>query len=171
MTATGTSLEVSGRPRLALAGGLLVLAAALTLALVRAVNPSGLPVSDLAVNASTPVGQPVYVGMFYADAEFGRTLDLSGVKVHTTSNTDVSVTPLLCRGGTVGVTTEPESFCAALTNPEGETFSAGDSILVQITSDVPALAVIDRVRLGFREGFQWGTLPAGSPAVVRILAR
>ena len=34
-----------------------------------------------------------------------------------------------------------------------------------------AIAVIDRVRLGFREGIQWGTREAGSTALVNIQAR
>jgi len=171
MSETGTSLELTRRPRLALIGGLVVLALALVLALVRASSPGDLPTTDVSVTASTPVDQPVYIGVFTASADFGRTLDLSGVKVHTTSNTDVSVTPLLCREGAVGVTTDPEPFCSALVNPEGETFTAGDSIVLQVTSDEPALAVVDRVRLGFREGLQWGTLPAGHGAIVRVLAR
>ncbi|MGA8257049.1 MAG: hypothetical protein WB767_10790 [Nocardioides sp.] len=171
MSTTGTNLELIRRPRVALLGGVVVLTGALILLLVRTAHPGELPVSDRTVNASTPISQPVYVGVFSAGAEFARTLDLSGVKVHTTSNTEVSVTPLLCKAGTVGVTTDPDAFCAELVNPEGQAFTSGDSIVLQVTSDEAAIAVIDRVRLGFREGFQWGTLPAGQSAIVRVLAR
>ena len=132
-------------------------------------HPEALPTDDRVVNASTPVDEPVYVGVARGIA--GRTLHLSGVKVHATSNTDVSVTPLLCRGGRIEATTDPAAFCTELVNPEGEPFGADDSIVLQLTSDQPAVAVIDPVRLGFRESFQWGTLPTGSGAVVRVLAR
>ena len=43
--------------------------------------------------------------------------------------------------------------------------------MLEVSSDETAIAVIDRVRLGFREGLQWGTLEAGSPALVNIQAR
>ncbi len=123
MSITGTSLELTRRPRLAWSVDSSSSCLAIVLALVRSANPE--PTCRrpaVIVNASTPVDQPIYVGVFTAGSDFDRTLDLSGVKVHTTSNTDVSVTPLLCRGGTVGVTTDPESFCADLVNPEGAAF-------------------------------------------------
>ena len=101
----------------------------------------------------------------------GRTLHLSGVKIHTTSNTDVSVTPLLCRDGRIEATTDPAAFCADLVNPEGQAFGPTDSIVLQVLSAVPAVAVIDPVRLGFRENLQWGTFPTGAGAVVQVLAR
>lgn len=132
-------------------------------------HPDALPTDDRVVSASTPVDEPVYVGV--ARGVQDRTLHLSGVKVHATSNTDVSITPLLCRGGRIEATTDPAAFCTDLVNPEGEAFGVDDSIVLQLTSDQPAVAVIDRVRLGFREGLQWGTAPTGSSAVVRVLAR
>jgi hypothetical protein len=134
-------------------------------------NPRDLPISEETVNATTTVGQPVYIGVFAPAADFDRTLTLSGVKIRTTSNTQVDVVPLLCRGGTVGVTSEPDSFCPTLVNPEGQSLGAGDAIVLEVTGDVAAIAVIDRVRLGFREGLQWGTEPAGLGAIVRVLGR
>jgi len=134
-------------------------------------SPGGLPTSTAAINASTTAGRSVYIGVFAAGSEFDRTLHLSGVKVHTTANTEVDVVPHLCRGGSLAVTTEPGAFCDDLVNPEGETFEAGDSIVLEVSSDLTAIAVIDRVRLGFREGLQWGTREAGAPAIVRVQAR
>ena len=167
------TLEVRPRrPRTLLAAGTGVLVVALGLGWWQATDPSTLPTSDEVVNATTPVGAPVYLGVVAADASFGRTLHLSGVKVHATSNTGrLSIAPLLCRGGQVGVTTEPELFCVDLVNPEGQAFGGGDSIVLQVVSDQPGVAVIDPVRLGFRENLTWGTLPAGSGAVVTVIAR
>jgi hypothetical protein len=134
-------------------------------------SPSALPTSNATVNASTVAGRPVYLGVFAATDEFARTLHLSGVKVRTTANTQVEVVPYLCRDGSLAVTTDPDAFCGELVNPEGETFAPGDSIVLEVTGDETAIAVIDRVRLGFREGIQWGTREAGSPALVTIQAR
>jgi hypothetical protein len=164
-------LQVEPRPRWRLAVWALVAAAVLAVTVWYVNSPTELPTSDRTISASTPVDQPVYVGVFAPGADFGRTLHLSGVKVHTTSNTEVSVVPLLCRGGTIGVTTDPESFCEELVNPEGESFTAGDDIVLEINSSEAAIAVIDRVRLGYRDGLQWGTHEAGSGSVVRILSR
>jgi len=134
-------------------------------------NPRSLPTSSRTVNAATIAGQPVYVGVFVPGPDFDRTLHLSGVKVHTTANTQVEVVPLLCRGGSVAVTSEPEPFCEELVNPEDQTFGAGDSIVLEVTADEDAIAVIDPVRLGFREGLQWGTERAGAGAIVTVRDR
>ncbi len=134
-------------------------------------TPSSLPISNSKVNATSVAGQPVYLGVFAATDDFERILHLSGVKVHITANTQVDVVPHLCRNGSISVTTEPEAFCGELINPEGQTFGPGDSIVLEVSSDETAIAVIDRVRLGFREGLQWGTREAGSSAIVSIAAR
>ena len=164
-------LQVERRPRWRWAVWALVAAAVLAVTVWYVNSPESLPTSDEMISASTPVDQPVYIGVFSPESDFGRTLHLSGVKVHTTSNTAVTVVPLLCRGGAVGVTSDPDAFCDELVNPEGQTFGAGDDIVLEVTSSVAAIAVIDRVRLGYREGLQWGTHEAGAGAVVRILAR
>ena len=162
-------VEVRRRARLLLAGGVVLLVVAASLAWWQSAEPEALPVSDDVVAASTKVDSPVYVGVFTADAGFDRTLHLSGVKVRATSNTDVSLTPLLCRGGNVGVTTDPRAFCTELVDPEGQTLRAGDGIVLQVVHDEPAVAVIEQVRLAFRENLRWATSAAGSSAVVRIL--
>jgi hypothetical protein len=133
-------------------------------------HPSDLPTSGRTVHATTPTGQPVYVGVFAATGGFDRTLRLSGVKVHTTSTTDVEVVPLLCRGGTIGVTSDPATFCTELVNPEGQSFGPGDDIILEITGDAAGVAAVDSVRLGYREGIQAATQDAGVPVVVNILA-
>lgn len=168
---TPTPLQVRRRPRAGLVVRVLLGAVALTFMVWFTTSPATLPVTATQVSASTPVDTPVYFGVFTPGSDFDRALHLSGVKVHTTANTEVSVTPLLCTGGTVGVTTEPERFCTELVNPEGRTLREGDAIVLEVVSDLAAIAVIDRVRLGFRDGLQWGTLEAGAGAIVRVLGR
>ena len=118
------------------------------------------------------VDTPLYVGMFAAADDFDRTLRISGVKVHTTTSAELSVTPLLCRRGTVGVTTRPEQFCADLVDPEGERLVGGDSIVLKIESAEAAVAVIEQVRIAYREDIRWDTQPAGADkAIVTIAGR
>ncbi|WP_408895967.1 hypothetical protein ACJ5H2_13715 [Nocardioides sp. R1-1] len=137
-----------------------------------ATTPEDLPVTEKVLNANGVVGTPLYVGMFAVPSDFGRTLRVAGVKVHTTSDVELEVTPLLCRRGTVGVTTEPDQFCADLVDPEGERLVAGDSIVVRVESETAALAVVDRVRIAYREDIRWDTQPAGNQqAIVTIAGR
>ncbi|TQK71799.1 hypothetical protein FBY23_3599 [Nocardioides sp. SLBN-35] len=154
--------------------------AALAVALVLAVawlvwyamTPEDLPTSKKVVNANGVAGTPLYVGMFAAPADLGRTLRISGVRVHTTSDVKLKVTPMLCRRGTIGVTTQPGQFCADLVDPEGERLVGGDSIVVRIEAAEAALAVIDRVRIAYREDIRWDTQPAGNQqAIVTIAGR
>jgi len=166
-----SGLVVAPRRRARLVLGAVIVVVLAVLATWYANSPAALPTSDSPVQATTTTGSAVYLGMFVPDADFDRTLHLSGVKVHTTANTQVEVVPYLCRDGSVSVTTDAEPFCGELIDPEGETFGRGDSIVLEVSGDESAIAVIDAVRLGFREGLQWGTHEAGSAAIVTIQAR
>jgi hypothetical protein len=135
-----------------------------------AMTPEDLPTSDKVVSASGVAGTPLYVGMFTAPDDLGRTLRVSGVKVKATTNTDITITPLLCRRGNVGVTTQPEQFCSDLVNPEGARMVGGDSIVLRIESAEPAVAVIERVRVAFREDIRWDTQPAGHDQAIVTMA-
>lgn len=137
-----------------------------------AMTPEKLPTTDKTITASGVVDTPLYVGMFAASDTFGRTLRISGVKVHATTSVDLSVTPLLCRRGTVGVTTAPEQFCADLVDPEGERLVGGDSIVLKIESAEAAVAVIDQIQIAYREDIRWDTQPAGADkAIITIAGR
>ncbi len=137
-----------------------------------AMTPEKLPTSAKTISADGVVDTPLYVGMFAAADDFDRTLHISGVKVHTTTSAELSVTPLLCRRGTVGVTTRPEQFCADLVDPEGERLVGGDSIVLKIESAEAAVAVIEQVRIAYREDIRWDTQPAGADkAIVTIAGR
>ena len=134
-------------------------------------HPDELPTSDEVVTGSTPVGRPVYLGVFQTGASFDRSLDLSGVKVFAESTVPVTITPHLCRGGSLGVTSEPEPFCTELVGTEGTTVSAGDQVVLEVSGDQAGIVRIERVRLAYRDRLQWATHFAGSPAVVTILSR
>lgn len=135
-----------------------------------ATTPEHLPTSDKTVSASGVAGTPLYIGMFTAPDDFERTVRISGVKVHATTNTEIEVTPVLCRRGTIGVTTKPEQFCSELVDPEGQRFVSGDSIVLKVESAAPAVAVIDRIRIAYREDVRWDTQPAGHAQAILTLA-
>lgn len=150
----------------------LVVAAVLAWFVWYATTPEALPTNDKTTSADGVVGTPLYVGMFSAPDDFGRTLRISGVRVHATTNADMKVTPLLCRRGTVGVTTRPEQFCADLVNPEGARLVGSDSIVLKIESSEPVVAVIDQIRVAYREDVRWDTQPAGTQqAIVTVSGR
>lgn len=132
-------------------------------------HPAELPTSDGVTTASTPAGQPIYLGVFQAGADFDRTLDISGIKVFAVSTVPVTIAPHLCRGGSLGVTSQPELFCSELVGTEGAAMTAGDEVVLEVAGDQPGTVTIDRVRVAYRESLQWATQSAGAPAVVTIL--
>lgn len=176
---TGNGLDEPPLPRISLQSrtGRLLIAAAGVLLLLGwfvwyAMTPEDLPTTGKTVSAPGVVGTPLYVGMFSASEGFDRTLRVSGVKVHATTSADLEITPLLCRRGTVGVTTRPEQFCSELVNPEGQRLVTGDSVVLRLEADAPVVAVVDQVRIAFREDVRWDTKPAGAEqAIVTFSAR
>jgi hypothetical protein len=134
-------------------------------------HPKSLATSDDTVRAETPVGEPVYVGVFGTPAEFDRTLNLSGVRVFATSTADVTIVPHVCHGGSVNVTTTPETFCGEFGPTEGATLQSGDEIVLEVVGEVPGVVDVDRVRIAYRDGMQWATQDAGARSQISILAR
>lgn len=165
-------LQVRGRShrvvRLVWVTGLVVAASVVGYA---ATHPDELSTSEVVRTASTPVGEPVYLGVFQADADFGRTLDVNGIKVFAVSTVPVTITPHLCRGGSLGVTSEPELFCSELVGTEGVTMTAGDGLVLEVSGEQPGVVDIERIRVAYRDDLQWATQFAGSPAVVTIIGR
>ena len=168
----GPGLQVAPRPRVALVGWAVGLLLAVAIAAWVTTHPAALPTSTTRIQASTPVGQPVFVGVFTAPADSDRTLHLSGVKVFAISTVaGVEFTPHLCRGGSVAVTADPEPFCRDMDGTEGTTMGAGDEIVLEVSAPGPGAVEIDRVRLAYRDGVQWATQEAGSPALVTLIPR
>lgn len=131
-------------------------------------HPSALAVREGHVTAVTTPGRAVYVGMV-SGAEVDRTLRLGGVHVRTEATVPVEVVPLLCRGGSLSVTSDAEPFCADLVDPTGQQLRPGDSLVIRVTGQEAGAAYVGRVSLAFRSGLQVGTQPAGTRAVVAIV--
>jgi hypothetical protein len=134
-------------------------------------HPKGLATSGTRIQAETPVEQPVYVGVFSTPADFDRTLHVSGVRVFATSTTEVTIVPHICHGGSLSVTTAPDTFCRSFGPTENATLQAGDAIVLEVSGDAPGVVEIDRVRVAYRDSLQWATQDAGAPSQVSILAR
>ena len=134
-------------------------------------HPKALDTSTALVRAQTPAGDPVYVGVFTAPEDFDRNLHVSGVRVFAASTAQVTITPHVCHGGSLSVTTTPTSFCRELGPTEDASFEAGDAIVLEVLGDAPGVVEIDRVRIAYRDGLQWASQDAGAPSQVSILAR
>jgi hypothetical protein len=134
-------------------------------------HPEALATTDTTVRAETPVGEPVFVGVFATPADFDRSLNVAGVHVFASATADITIVPHVCHGGSVNVTTTPESFCGELGPTEDATLESGDAIVLEIVGDVPTVVEIDRVRIAYRDGLQWATQDAGARSQVSILAR
>jgi hypothetical protein len=134
-------------------------------------HPDDLPTSQKRVMASTPVAEPVFIGVFDTSADFDRSLHVSGVRVFATSTVDVTIIPHVCHGGSINVTTTPKTFCAELGPTEDVALDEGDEVVLEVVGDAPGVVDIDRVRIAYRDGLQWATQDAGAPAQVTILPR
>lgn len=124
-------------------------------------TPPALSTTDRQVAGASVAGTPVYVGMYTPPSGFDRSIRVTGVKVDARASAEVDITPLLCRGGAVGVTTMPGQFCSELINPQGEDFDASDSLVLEVAATDAAQVEIDRIRVGFHQGLRAATSPAG----------
>jgi hypothetical protein len=147
----------------------MVLVALATSAGYYVTNPPPLTVRDSPVTATVPSGQPVYLGVYVPDKDAGRTLDVRGVQVDVTSTREIAVQPLVCVGGSVDVTTAPDTTCTDIVDPAGADLGPGDDLMLQVTGSGSTVAVVEPVTISFVEGVRRGTHQAGSPARVRVL--
>ena len=61
--------------------------------------------------------------MFAVGDDFDRTIRISEISVDVSPDDDVEVTPLICRGGSLSFTTDADSFCPELDEPDDAEFS------------------------------------------------
>jgi hypothetical protein len=111
----------------------------------------------------------VYVGIYDPAADDDRTLHISDVAID--AHGEVTVAVLACKGGTVSLTTEPETFCTSLVEAEGATLEPGDGLVLEILEDEPGEATIDPVELSYRDGLRWGTQPVGPTVEATFVSR
>lgn len=124
-------------------------------------TPAELGTSGRTASGSTVVDRTLYIGMYAVPDEFDRDIRLSGVKVSARADVAFEIEPLLCRGASVGITSEPQRFCDELVNPEGQHLTAGDSVVLSVSAQEPGVVRIDRIRIGFHEDLRSDTQEAG----------
>lgn len=124
-------------------------------------TPPDLGTSSRTATGSTVVDRTLYVGMYAMPEDSDRDIRISGIKVSARSTVDLDIEPLLCRGASVGITSEPMRFCDELVNPEGQNLEAGDSVVLSVSAQEPGVARIDRIRIGFHEDLRSDTQEAG----------
>lgn len=130
-------------------------------------TPEDLPVNGRTADAAGVAGTPLYVGVFTMP-DGDRTIDVSEISVPVEGDDAASVVvePLVCRGGSIGVTTVAEDFCDDVEEGvEGE-LGSGDSIVLRLAAEEPATATVGRIELSFRDGIRWGTKEAGIAGIV-----
>lgn len=168
-TADSSALEVRRARGSRIAVGLLGAAALLGLAGWFVTHPPAPSTSGPDLRAGVPVGRSVYLGVYTPQSGGGRTLHLSRVEVGSTG--DASIEALVCRGGALGVTTAPDSFCRRLVPARGTALGPEDQLVLRVTSDSEGSVRVSRPRLTYRDGVRWGTSEAGHRATVTFLAR
>jgi hypothetical protein len=124
-------------------------------------TPDGLPTSTQTSVGTGVVDQEIYVGMFVVGDDFDRTLRISEISVDVSPDDDVEVRAMVCKGGSLSVTTDVDSFCPELDEPDGADFADGDSVVLAVTASAPAEVEIGRIEISFRDGIRWGTKEAG----------
>ena len=115
-------------------------------------HPAGLG-SGAAVRATSKVGTPVYVAALAGSPD--RAVDIRSVEAEVGGDADVRA--LVCRGGSARSTADARAFCAGLEPAEGAEVTAADSLLLRITPTGPGTVRVDRLRVDFRDGLQWGS--------------
>jgi len=133
-------------------------------------NPADLRTLDSTVTVSAKPGRPVYVGVLGPDSPGGeRSVHLRSVGFAMKHGADVEV--LICHGGSIGTTTDPELFCDSLGKADGETLElgSGDQLVVRVTADETGTIELGRLEVAFRDGLQWAAQEVGPKVVVDVV--
>lgn len=134
-------------------------------------TPDALPTSTRTVSDSGAVGQEVYVGMFAVGDDFDRTVHISKVDVDVSPGDGVEVEPLICRNGSISITTDAAASCEDLVTAEDADFSDDDSIILSVTASKPGTVEIGRLEVSFSDGLKRGTDPAGIAGATLVFAQ
>ncbi len=136
-----------------------------------ATHPAPLATTSEIVEVSTPVGIPIYVQVYAATETETRTLHVSDVDIETVGPGAVAIAPLVCKQGSLSITTAPQAFCSDLVPATDVQLTPGDQLVLQITGEGAGDVLLSHARVTFRTGAQWGAQPAGRAVLVSVLPR
>jgi hypothetical protein len=138
-------------------------------------HPAALPSGQPPVTTSTPITVPLYLGVLGPHVDGGtRTLHLSDVTVPIAEDPGSGVVEaLICRGGSIAQTTDPQAFCSELESAKGNTIvlGAGDQLVISVESHTAGTLRVDPLIVTYREGLQFATQPTGPRITVTIIGR
>lgn len=123
-------------------------------------HPEPLPPSDGHVETTTRLGTTIFVGI-----PTGRDLTVRSWEIDL-GHGDADL--LVCRDGSIGVTTSPDSFCSSVVEAEGAHLDANDSLVLGVSSTNYALVVGGPLHIAWREGIQLGEQDAGPTISVMV---
>lgn len=119
-------------------------------------HPQDLPADADGASTTTKTGQPVFVGLTTDDGTH-RSPTIRGIELGEVPD-GATVEVLVCRGGSVTITSDAASFCEQLVRAEGTDLDLPeDQLLVSVSSDEPGTLSLDGLGVSFREGVQWGS--------------
>lgn len=163
MSAPSSALQVRSSSRWSRLTWLLPVAALLIVFAWYATHATPLPEPGSPVEATTPADAPVYVGMMGPGE---RTLTLREVGVQVTGG---DARAQICRGGSLGITTEADTFCSDLEDAAGATLEPGDQLVLQVVGSSGATVTTEPLRVSYREGLQFGEGETGRAVEVTVL--
>ena len=124
-------------------------------------HPAPLPPSDGHVETRTRLGDSVFVGI-----PTGREMTVRSWEIDLGHG---EADLLVCRDGSVGVTSSPDSFCSSVAEAaEGAHLDAGDSLVLAVQSTRHSLVVGGPLHLAWREGIQLGEQDTGPTISVMV---
>jgi len=125
------------------------------------------------LSEQTPVDTPLFVAVLGPSNDSARTVELRDVSAAYSGPGGTDVTVLICRGGSIGTTTDAAPFCPQLVEAKGEEFHYGERVaeqlVLRVQAPVPGTVTVDGVDLTFREGLQFGTVRVGPHLTLTIL--
>lgn len=123
------------------------------------------------VEVRTPVGRTVFVGVLGPLGD-DRRLDLVGVgglDGGVPDGVSVATAPVICRDGSINVTSDLDAFCPVVVPAEGEELGPRDQLVVAVTVDRPGTLVLSGVELAWEEGFGSGAQRVGPRIAVEVV--
>ena len=124
------------------------------------------------IAATTPVGRTVFVGVL-GPLGAGRELELvelGGLDGDVPEGVSLATAPVVCRDGSVNVTSDLDAFCRDVVPAEGALLGPRDQLVVAVTVDRPGRLTLDGVELVWREGWGRGDQVVGPRIAVEVVA-
>ena len=127
-------------------------------------HPQPLAEAGGSVRAQATANAPVYVGV-WAPGVDDPAVTVTGVRLQVDQGTaEASV----CRGGRIGVTSDPEAFCEEVVGLEDHEVAPSDQVILAISGPAGATVRVEPVTLSYRDGMRSGSQAVGPRVQVDV---